>query len=90
MYSSLGDLYHGARGAGNRRKEFTVRVYPFGDDELRTQERCVEIVDGLYDQGTDVASNDGQTAIASRTKKATKNSFGHLGKQSTVIQLIDR
>ena len=48
-YFCLDDLHHGVRGSGDKKKTFTIRVYPFGPYKLRSQETCSKIIEKIYD-----------------------------------------
>ncbi|CAF4892630.1 unnamed protein product, partial [Rotaria magnacalcarata] len=67
--------------------KFTIRVYPFIDYQLRTQERSLQAIQKLIDssvQDQDTALNRSNKQVKSKTKKKKKekkiSSYGHLGK----------
>ncbi|CAF4583957.1 unnamed protein product [Rotaria socialis] len=83
-----GELYHGQRKAGANEIKFTIRVYPFIDYQLRTQERSLQAIQKLIDssvQDQDTALNRSNKQVKSKTKKKKKkkekkiSSYGHLG-----------
>ncbi|CAF1573448.1 unnamed protein product, partial [Didymodactylos carnosus] len=45
-----GEIFHGERGLGNKIKKFHIRVFPYGDIEDRTQDKCTEIVRDMEDE----------------------------------------
>ena len=48
MPFNLGKLYHGVHGVVKKEKSFTIRVYPFEDYQLRSQESCSTIIKDVY------------------------------------------
>jgi hypothetical protein len=81
----LGELYHGERTAGSKVVTFTIRVYPFVNYQLRTQEKCSQIVQALANsahQGNNIPNNEKKKITLKKTKKKAKkkSDHGHLGK----------
>lgn len=86
--SFIGDLYHGERRSRGTVITFTIRVYPFMDCELRTQEKCTYIVEELTTRLNQVNNNANRIKkkVATKQKKKKKKKekcidlYGHLGK----------
>ncbi|CAF1344306.1 unnamed protein product [Rotaria sordida] len=80
-----GELYHGQRGSGANAVTFTIRVYPFVDCELRTQEKYIQIVQQLTNRLKPINNNSSCTkkkTVSKKTKKRKEKKiahFGHLG-----------
>ncbi|CAF2964909.1 unnamed protein product [Rotaria sp. Silwood2] len=84
-----GELYHGQRGSGAKEVTFTIRVYPFVDYELRTQEKCSQIVEELatylYQTKNNISICSKKKIVRTKNRKKNqnkKNRYGHLGKTS--------
>ena len=80
-YFCLGELHHGVRGSGDKKKTFTIRVYPFGHYKLRSQETCSKIIEEIYDINklNENVYNKSQGKNNSKRNEEFKNCFGHLG-----------
>lgn len=77
----LGELYHGHRKSGPNEIRFTIRVYPFVDYQLRTQERSVQAIQKLVNSSApdqNIALNCNKQVKSKKKKKIS--SCGHLGK----------
>lgn len=88
-YLHLGELYHGERGVGEKTRKFTIRIYPYGDYELRTQDKCLAIIEELAsypNQPNDSTPTHTQQKKTPRKgkKEKKKSLFGHFGK--TLLQ----
>ncbi|CAF4008307.1 unnamed protein product, partial [Rotaria sp. Silwood1] len=75
------ESYHGVRGSGDKKKTFTIRVYPFGDYQLRCQESCSKIIQDVYgiNDLNKKTSNKTQIKNNSKANEELNNCFGHLG-----------
>ncbi|CAF2063533.1 unnamed protein product [Rotaria magnacalcarata] len=79
------DLYHGERRSRGNVITFTIRVYPFKDCELRTQDKCARIVEELVDCSNQVNNNSNHTKkkiVKKQIKKKKEkhiSRYGHLG-----------
>ncbi|CAF3954721.1 unnamed protein product, partial [Rotaria sp. Silwood1] len=75
------ESYHGVRGSGDKKKTFTIRVYPFGDYQLRCQESCSKIIQDVYgiNDLNEKTSNKTQIKNNSKANEELNNCFGHLG-----------
>ncbi len=90
MYSYLGELFHGQRGYGANQVTFNIRVYPFSNYQVRTQEECCKIVEKLITKLNQTNNNNNipkctktKTSCKTKKKKGKKESYyGHFGKIS--------
>ena len=82
----IGESYHGQRKSGANVFAFTIRVYPFVDYELRTQEKCIQMVQQLTNRLNEINKNSSCTKKKTVPKKLKKKKekkiahYGHLGK----------
>ncbi|CAF1127023.1 unnamed protein product [Rotaria sordida] len=90
-----GELYHGQRRVGANEVKFTIRVYPFTDFQLRTQDKCSQIVEELANYSNQINNNNPirikkTTALAkTKTKKQKKEArYGHLGAFKQLLRLL--
>jgi len=91
-YLYLGELYRGERGVGTKKVSFTIRVYPFNDYQLRTQEKCCEVIQELVNSSNPTNNNmSNRTKKKKETKKKKKEKtslYGHLGKALFILEIL--
>ncbi|CAF4399153.1 unnamed protein product [Rotaria sp. Silwood2] len=88
-----GELYHEQRRVDANEVKFTIRVYPFTEFQLRTQDKCSQIVEELANYPNQINNNNPvrikkTTTLAKiKNKKQKKEAhYGHLVQTPSTTQ----
>ncbi|CAF2518954.1 unnamed protein product [Rotaria sp. Silwood2] len=82
-----GESYRGQRRSGANTVSFTIRVYPFVECELRTQEKCAQIVEQLTNRLNQINNNSScikkktvsKKTVLKKTTRKKKKKIAHYG-----------